>query len=92
MRGRAVHSEIPHFMPQTNPTSLDEFDTTGQVFFDARMIPTPPDQYDHTHPSFNPKVRGSRPGRPTNGCVGSVLTAQKHSKHSLHRFDDQFAL
>jgi len=28
--------------------------------------PTPPDQSDHMHPSFNPKVPGSRPGRPTS--------------------------
>jgi hypothetical protein len=58
-------SQIPHFFPQTNPTPPDESDPTGQVFFDSRMIPTPPDQSDHMHPSFNPKVPGSRPGRPT---------------------------
>jgi hypothetical protein len=58
-------SKIPHFIPQTNPTSPDQSDTTGQVFFEIRMIPTPPDESDHMHPSFNPKVPGSRPGRPT---------------------------
>jgi hypothetical protein len=61
-----VRSKIPHFIPQTNPTPPDESDTTGQVFFDSRMIPTPPDESDRMHPSFNPKVPGSRPGRPTN--------------------------
>jgi hypothetical protein len=60
-----VRSEIPHFIPQTIPTPPDQSDTTGQKFFDSRMIPTPPDQSDHMHPSFNPKVPGSRPGRPT---------------------------
>ena len=33
--------------------------------FIPQTIPTPPDQSDHMHPSFNPKVPGSRPGRPT---------------------------
>ena len=56
----------PRFIPQTNPTPPDESDTTGQVFLDSRMIPTSPDQSDRMHPSFNPKVPGSRPGRPTN--------------------------
>jgi len=58
-------SHFPHFISQTNPTPPDESDTTGQVFFDSRMIPTPLDQSDHMRPSFNPKVPGSRPGRPT---------------------------
>src|ERR1017187_5619700 len=50
-----------------NPTfhPPDESDATGQIFFDSRTIPTPPDQSDRMHPSFNPKVPGSRPGRPT---------------------------
>jgi hypothetical protein len=56
--------------PTFHPT--DQSDTTRQIFFDSRMIPTPPDQCDHMHPSFNPKVPGSRPGRPTNALfVGS---------------------
>jgi hypothetical protein len=46
-----VRSEIPHFFPQTNPTPPDESDTTGQIFFDSRIIPTPPDHSDHMHPS-----------------------------------------
>src|ERR1035437_6794681 len=65
MRSVAARSKIPHFIPQTIPTPPDESDTTGQVFFDSRMIPTSPNQSDHMHPSFNPKVPGSRPGRPT---------------------------
>jgi hypothetical protein len=56
----------PTFHPVTIPTPPDESDTTGQVFFEIRMIPTPPDQSDHMHASFNPKVPGSRPGRPTS--------------------------
>ena len=56
---------FPHFISQTNPAPPDESDTTGQVFFQIRMIPTPPDEFDRMHPSFNPKVPGSRPGRPT---------------------------
>src|SRR5664280_1414683 len=68
-------SERARLLPQAeqictlkNPTQFptDHSDTTGQPFFDSRMIPTPPDQPDHPHPSFNPKVPGSRPGRPTN--------------------------
>jgi hypothetical protein len=55
-------SEIPHFIP-------DQSDTTGRIFFHSRMIPTPPDQSDHMHPSFNPKVPGSRPGRPTRPTI-----------------------
>src|ERR1035437_3697119 len=61
-----VRSKIPHFIPQIIPTSPDESDITGQDSFDSRMIPTSPDESDHPHPSFNPKVPGSRPGRPTN--------------------------
>ena len=67
-----VRSKIPHFIPQTNPTPPDESDTTGQIFFEIRMIPTPPDQSDRMHPSFNPKVPGSRPGRPTDQCRSSA--------------------
>jgi hypothetical protein len=37
------------------------------------MIPTPPDEADHPHPSFNPKVPGSRPGRPTKPLRQLVL-------------------
>jgi hypothetical protein len=58
--------KIPRFFPRTNPTPPDESNATGQVFFDSRMIPTPPDESDYMHPSFNPKVPGSRPGRPTS--------------------------
>jgi hypothetical protein len=43
----------------------DQSDTAGQVFFESRMIPTPPDQSDDMHPSFNPQALGSRPRRPT---------------------------
>jgi hypothetical protein len=54
--------------PTFHPT--DQSDATGQIFFDFRMIPIPPDQSDHMHPSFNPKVPGSRPGRPTSKTKG----------------------
>jgi hypothetical protein len=55
-----------------NPTlyPTDQSDTTGRNFFDSRVIPTPPDQSGHPHPSFNPKVPGSRPGRPTSKTKG----------------------
>jgi hypothetical protein len=58
------HAEHPRSI--TFPTfHTDQSDTTGRIFFDSRMIPTPPDESDHMHPSFNPRVPGSRPGRPT---------------------------
>jgi hypothetical protein len=37
------------------------------------MIPTPPDESDHMHPSFNPKVPGSRPGRLTGSSMNIAL-------------------
>lgn len=51
---------------RTIPTPPDESNPTGQIFFESRMIPTPPDESDHMHPSFNPKVPGSKPKRPTS--------------------------
>jgi hypothetical protein len=60
-RDSQLHRSIGN--PTFHPT--DHSDTTGQIFFDSRMIPTSPDQSDHMHPSFSPKVPGSRLGRPT---------------------------
>jgi hypothetical protein len=48
--------------PTFHPT--DQSGVTGQVFFKIRMSPNPPDQSDRMHPSFNPKIPGSRPGGP----------------------------
>jgi hypothetical protein len=58
------HAERLHRIEKSHISSRYQSDTTEQIFFDSRMIPTPPDQSDHMHPSFNPKVPGSRPGRP----------------------------
>ena len=67
-RGPDVNPHAEQLRSITNPTfhPTDQSDTTEQIFFDSRIIPTPPDQSDHMHPSFNPKVPGSRPGRPTS--------------------------
>jgi hypothetical protein len=66
----APRQRIPRNFPRTIPTPPDETDTTAQDFFDSRMIPTSPDGSNHPHPSFNPKVPGSRPGRPTSKTQG----------------------
>jgi hypothetical protein len=58
--------KIPRKIPHTNPTPPDESDTTGQVFFQIRMIPTPPDHSDGLQPPHNPSVVGSIPTGPTN--------------------------
>ena len=63
MNQRSAWSHHSLSNPTFHPT--DQSDPTGQVFFDSRMIPTPPDESDHPHPSFNPKVPRSRLGRPT---------------------------
>jgi hypothetical protein len=65
MPSHVTRSEIPRNFPRTIPTTSDRSDATGQVSFDSRIIPTPPDHSDHPYPSFNPQVPGSRPGRPT---------------------------
>jgi hypothetical protein len=57
--------KIPRKIPHTNPTPPDESDTTGQVFFQIRMIPTPPDHSDRLQPPHNPSVVGSIPTGPT---------------------------
>jgi hypothetical protein len=57
--------------PTFHPT--DHSDTIGKKFCDSRMIPTPPDASDHMIPSFNPRVPGSRPGRPTRIRVWRVV-------------------
>jgi hypothetical protein len=77
-------SKISHFIPQTDPTPPDQSDTTGQVFFDSRIIPTSPDQFDHMHPSFNPKVPGSRRGRPTNSTNAFRKFARIRTTHIPH--------
>jgi hypothetical protein len=58
--GPPVIAQNPTFHP------TDQSDTTGQIFLESLMIPTPPDESDHMHPSFNPKALGSRPRRPTS--------------------------
>jgi hypothetical protein len=60
-----IPRKIPRKIPQTNPTPPDESDTTGQVFFQIRMIPTPPDESDRLQPPHNPLVAGSIPAGPT---------------------------
>jgi hypothetical protein len=67
--------KIPRNFPRTIPTPPDRSDATGQDFCESRMIPTPPDESDHPYPSFNPKVPGSRPGRPTEG-YGSTFACE----------------
>ena len=65
-------SERARLLPQAeqictlkNPTQFptDHSDTTGQPFFDSRMIPTPPDQSDHPLPLLIPRCRDQDPGR-----------------------------
>jgi hypothetical protein len=58
-------AKIPRFIPHTKPTPPNESDATGQVFFQIRMNPTPPDHSDRMHPSHNPSVVGSIPTGPT---------------------------
>jgi hypothetical protein len=66
MNSHAVPIEkIPRKIPQTNPTSPDESDTTGQVFLQIRMNPTSPDHSDRLQPPHNPSVVGSIPTGPT---------------------------
>ena len=53
--------KIPRKIPQTKPTPPDKSHTTGQVFFQIRMNPTPPDHSDRLLPPHNPSVAGSIP-------------------------------
>jgi len=56
---------IPCFIPQTKPTRPDQADTTGECFFQIRMNPTSPDQFDRLQPPHHPSVVGSIPTGPT---------------------------
>ena len=57
----------------TNPTFLptDQSDITGQIFFDSRMIPTPPDQsatwYERIQVGGPISKRGLARGTPHSG-------------------------
>jgi hypothetical protein len=44
-RATIAIQKIPRKIPHTNPTPPDESNTTGQVFFQIRMIPTPPEKF-----------------------------------------------
>jgi hypothetical protein len=59
--------KIPRFVPQTKPTSPDQTGATGQVFFQFRMNPTPPNHSNRMRPPHNPSVVGSIPTGPTKG-------------------------
>ena len=56
--------KIPRKIPQTNPTSPDESDTTGQVL-QPRMIPKPAHSFGCLQPPEHPSVAGSIPAGPT---------------------------
>src|ERR1039458_4659266 len=57
------HSENPTFHPTC------QTDATGQVFFQTRTNPAPPDQSDRAHPPHNPSVVGSIPTGPTERAL-----------------------
>ena len=57
--------KIPRFIPHSKPTPPDEPDTTGRVFFQIWMNPTPPDHSDRMQSPHNPSVVGSIPTGPT---------------------------
>lgn len=40
-------------IPRIVPTPPDDYDFTGQDFFESRLIPTPQDGSDHSYPSLN---------------------------------------
>ena len=62
----ALAANIPRFIPQTKPAPPDQSDPNGQVFFQIRMYPTPPDYSDRIPPPRNPSVAGSIPAGPIN--------------------------
>ncbi len=63
------HSENPTLYPTY------QSDTTGQVFLQIRMNPTPPDHSDRMHPPHNPSVVGSIPTGPTKRFVLKSVVA-----------------
>ena len=73
--------KIPRKIPQTKPTPPDKSHTTGQVFFQIRMNPTPPDHSDRLQPPHNPSVVGSIPTGPTMPHIrpqkGKVLVPKR---------------
>ena len=62
---RKLTLEIPRFIPRTKPTARNRADVSGRLFHLPRTFQTRIVGFDGPYSSFDPKVPGSRPGRPT---------------------------
>jgi len=57
--------KIPRFIPRTNSSRADQAYADQRVSLFFKTFATPNHRSDRSYPTFNPKVPGSRPERPT---------------------------